>query len=202
MLAIKHQDNDSETRLQYVVCAALEALRADLAATPYRHEDWAGDNADMPRQDIEDFLAATGALIMDFQFSECVGRYHPLLDVVGIRSRAEMKSAEHYYEVCFHELIHWTGSGHRIGRPGVMECGAVSVVAGYREEITACLGAVMLSFWFGISRYQLLIVRHHIMTVASLLNADPATANTAWLQDCIDDAEKAVRYLLDLARQL
>lgn len=76
--------------------------------------------------------------------------YHPVEDFVNMPPIEQHKSAEFYYSVWFHELIHSTGHASRIGRKGIVEPTGFGSELYSEEELVAELGASFLSNIAGI----------------------------------------------------
>ena len=99
------------------------------------------------------------------------------------------KGADHFYNVAFHELIHWTARGSRLDRDLKNRFGSLNYAA---EELVAELGAAFLCAEFGFDGD----LRHagYIGHWIELLKADKRAFFTACSQ-----ASKAVDYLRGLA---
>lgn len=97
----------------------------------------------MPHQQIEDFIAATGA---DIRNGEVAG-YLPGGDYITIPHQMRFAGTdtstptESYYSTVFHELIHWTGHWKRLGRNLSSRFGSADYAM---EELIAELGAAYL----------------------------------------------------------
>lgn len=99
------------------------------------------------------------------------------------------KGADHFYNVAFHEVTHWTGHRSRLDRDLKNRFGSREYAA---KELTAELGAAFLSAEFGFNGD----VRNagYIATWIDLLKSDKRAFFTACSQ-----ASKAVDYLRGLA---
>src|SRR5438445_11883187 len=99
------------------------------------------------------------------------------------------KDADHFYNVVFHELTHWTGHKSRLDRDLKTHFGARAYAA---EELVAELGAAFLSAEFGFDGD----VRNagYIATWIELLKSDKRAFFTA-----CSKASKAADYLRGLA---
>jgi antirestriction protein ArdC len=96
-------------------------------------------------------LAAAEALVMSWVERPRLVHYEqrvyyvPDQDYVNMPRFSSFRSAEHYYQVLFHELTHATGHSRRLNRPDLAENMATKGAAGYaREELTAETGAAIL----------------------------------------------------------
>ena len=104
----------------------------------------------------------------------------------GVRA---FKGADHFYNVAFHELTHWTGHKSRLDRDLKNRFGARNYAA---EELIAELGAAFLCAEFGFDGD----VRNagYIASWIELLKADKRAFFTA-----CSNASKAADYLRGLA---
>jgi antirestriction protein ArdC len=102
---------------------------------------------------------------------------------------AAFKGADHFYNVAFHELTHWTGHKSRLGRDLSRRFGDRAYAA---EELVAELGAAFLSAEFGFDGD----VRNarYIATWIDLLKSDKRAFFTA-----CSKASQAADYLRGLA---
>lgn len=76
--------------------------------------------------------------------------YHPRLDLINMPPKPRFKSAEGYYAVLFHEMVHSTGSENRLNRPGVAEMDYFGSPNYCKEELIAEMGAGYLCGYTGI----------------------------------------------------
>jgi antirestriction protein ArdC len=139
------------------------------------------------RDDLADeFLRATGADIRE-GYGEAY--YAPSRDFITMPAFAAFKGADHFYNVAFHELTHWTGHKSRLDRDLKNRFGSRSYAA---EELIAELGAAFLSAEFGFDGD----VRNagYIATWIELLKADKRAFFTA-----CSKASQAADYLRRLA---
>lgn len=74
--------------------------------------------------------------------------YMPSSDIVRMPAFAQFRSPESYYSVLAHELTHWSGARHRLGRDLV---GRSSTEAYAMEELVAELGAAFTCARLGIA---------------------------------------------------
>src|SRR5438132_12580479 len=96
------------------------------------------------RDELADaFLQSTGADIREGHGEAC---YVPSRDFVSMPAFAGFKGADHFYNVVFHELTHWTGHKIRLDRDLNKRFGTRDYAA---EELVAELGAAFLSAEFG-----------------------------------------------------
>jgi antirestriction protein ArdC len=134
----------------------------------------------------DDFLRLTGA---DIREGHGEAYYVPSHDFISMPAYQAFKGADHFYNVAFHELTHWTGHKSRLDRDLKNRFGARNYAA---EELVAELGAAFLSAEFGFDGD----VRNagYIATWIELLKADKRAFFTA-----CSKASKAAEYLRGLA---
>ena len=134
----------------------------------------------------DDFLRSTGA---DIREGQGEAYYVPSHDFISMPAFQAFKGADHFYNVAFHELIHWTGNKSRLDRDLRNRFGSRNYAA---EELVAELGAAFLSSEFGFDGD----VRNagYIATWIELLKADKRAFFTA-----CSKAYKAAEYLRGLA---
>ena len=143
-------------------------------------------NPDTRDELADDFLAATSAEIREGQGE---AYYAPGADFVSLPGFAAFKGADHFYNVAFHELSHWTGHKSRLDRDLSGRFGKAQYAA---EELIAELGAAFLSAEFGFDGD----VRHagYIASWIALLKSDKRAVFTA-----ASKAQAAADYLRGLA---
>jgi antirestriction protein ArdC len=134
----------------------------------------------------DDFLRSTGA---DIREGHGEAYYVPSHDFISMPAFAAFKGADHFYNVAFHELTHWSGSKSRLDRNLKNRFGSRDYAA---EELVAELGAAFLSAEFGFDGD----VRNagYIAIWIELLKADTRAFFTA-----CSKASKAAEYLRSLA---
>jgi antirestriction protein ArdC len=134
----------------------------------------------------DEFLRSTGA---DIREGHGEAYYVPSNDFVSMPTFAAFKGADHFYNVAFHELCHWTGHKSRLDRDLKHRFGAREYAA---EELVAELGAAFLCAEFGFDGD----VRNagYIATWIDLLKGDKRAFFTACSR-----ASKAADYLRGLA---
>jgi antirestriction protein ArdC len=134
----------------------------------------------------DEFLRSTGADIRE-GYGEAF--YVPSHDFISIPAFEAFKGADHFYNVAFHELTHWTGHKSRLDRDLKHRFGARAYAA---EELVAELGAAFLAAEFSFDGD----VRNagYIATWIELLKADKRAFFTA-----CNRASKAAEYLRGLA---
>jgi antirestriction protein ArdC len=91
----------------------------------------------------DDFLRSTGADIREGHGEAC---YIPSRDFILMPAFVGSKGADHFYNVSFHELTHWTGHKVRLDRDLKNRFGSRNYAA---EELVAELGAAFLCAEFG-----------------------------------------------------
>jgi antirestriction protein ArdC len=139
------------------------------------------------RDELADaFLHSTGA---DIREGHGEAYYVPSRDFISMPAFAGFKGADHFYNVTFHELTHWTGHKSRLDRDLKNRFGSRNYAA---EELIAELGAAFLCAEFGFDGD----LRHagYIGHWIELLKADKRAFFTACGQ-----ASKAAEYLRRLA---
>ena len=91
----------------------------------------------------DEFLRATGA---DIREGHGEAYFAPSHDFISMPAFEAFKGADHFYNVAFHELTHWTGHKARLDRDLKTRFAARNYAA---EELVAELGAAFLSAEFG-----------------------------------------------------
>src|SRR6516164_2147552 len=134
----------------------------------------------------DEFLLSTGA---DIREGHGEAYYVPSRDFISMPAFEAFKGADHFYNVGFHELTHWTGHKDRLDRDLKNRFGSRNYAA---EELVAELSAAFLCAEFGFDGD----LRHagYIGHWIELLKADKRAFFTACSQ-----ASKAVDYLSGLA---
>lgn len=143
-------------------------------------------NPDTRHTLADDFLRSTGVEIRN---GNGEAYYVPSQDFISMPSFEAFKGADHFYNVAFHELTHWTGHKSRLDRDLRHRFGERAYAA---EELVAELGAAFLCAEFGIDGD----VRNagYIQTWIGLLKADKRAFFTA-----CSKAQAATDYLRGLA---
>jgi antirestriction protein ArdC len=134
----------------------------------------------------DEFLRCTGA---DIREGHGEAYYVPGHDFISMPAFGAFKGADHFYNVVFHELTHWTGHKSRLDRDLKNRFGSSHYAA---EELVAELGAAFLCAEFGFDGD----VRNagYIATWIELLKADKRAFFTACSR-----ASQAADYLRGLA---
>jgi antirestriction protein ArdC len=119
----------------------------------------------------DDFMRCTGA---DIREGHGEAYYIPSHDFISMPAFSAFKGADHFYNVAFHELTHWTGLNSRLDRDLKNRFGSRAYAA---EELVAELGAAFLSAEFGFDGD----IRNagYIATWIDLLKADKRAFFTA-----------------------
>ena len=133
----------------------------------------------------DDFLGSIGA---DIREGHGEAYYAPGQDFISLPAFAAFRGADHFYNVAFHELTHWTGHKARLDRDLKWRFGQAAYAA---EELIAELGAAFLAAEFSFDGD----VRHagYIATWISLLRNDKRAFFTA-----ASKAQAAADYLRGL----
>ncbi len=120
--------------------------------------------------------------------------YHPNLDLINLPSKPRFRTAEDYYAVLFHELVHSTGHKNRLNRPGVEEIDYFGSENYSNEELIAEMGAGFLCGFSGIQQARLVENQAAYIQswIARLKN------NKQLLIDAASKAQKAVDYILNV----
>ena len=134
----------------------------------------------------DEFLRSTGA---DIREGAGEAYFAPSRDFISMPAFEAFKGADHFYNVAFHELTHWTGHKSRLDRDLKHRFGERVYAA---EELVAELGAAFLCAEFGFDGD----VRNagYIATWIDLLKADKRAFFTA-----CSKAQAAANYLRGLA---
>jgi antirestriction protein ArdC len=134
----------------------------------------------------DEFLRSTGA---DIREGHGEAYYVPSEDFVSMPAFGAFRGADHFYNVAFHELTHWTGHKSRLDRDLKNRFGGREYAA---EELVAELGAAFLCAEFSFDGD----VRNagYVATWIDLLRADKRAFFTA-----CNKAWKAADYLRGLA---
>ena len=145
-----------------------------------------------PIERAENLFEASGAKILHSD-SEKTPHYSPGFDHVVMPSKDRFESAEAYYDVATHELVHWTGSSKRLDR--LSEITQFGTEAYAREELIAEIGSMFMSAETGIPHN----VERHASYVANwktILTDDKNAVACAAAA-----ASKAVDYVLERERK-
>ena len=120
--------------------------------------------------------------------------YHPSLDLINLPPKPRFRTAEDYYAVLFHELVHSTGHKNRLNRPGVEEIDYFGSENYSTEELIAEMGAGFLCGFTGIQEARLIDNQAaYIKNWISRLKNDKNL-----LIDAASKAQKAVDYILNV----
>jgi len=143
-------------------------------------------NADTRDNLADEFLRSTGA---DIREGQGEAYYAPGADFISLPRFEAFKGADHFYNVAFHELVHWTGHKSRLDRDLRHRFGERAYAA---EELVAELGAAFLVAEFSFDGD----VRNagYIATWIDLLKSDKRAFFTA-----CSNAQAAADYLRRLA---
>lgn len=121
--------------------------------------------------------------------------YHPKLDLINLPPKPRFRSAEDYYAVLFHELVHSTGHRNRLNRPGVEEIDYFGSENYSNEELIAEMGAGFLCGFTGIQQARLIDNQAaYIQNWIARLKNDKNL-----LIDAASKAQKAVDYILNVS---
>jgi hypothetical protein len=170
LVAQPYQRGENETRsLRGGVHAHCCGVRGIIAGKPIRVR-----NPDARDELADAFLHSIGA---DIREGHGEAYYVPSRDFISMPAFAGFKGADHFYNVVFHELTHWSGHKARLDRDLKHRFGSRDYAA---EELIAELGAAFLCAEFGFDGD----VRNagYISTWIELLKADKRAFFTACSQ--------------------
>lgn len=85
-----------------------------------------------------------------------VAAYRPSLDVIELPAMEYFDTVEDYYNTKYHELVHSTGSGSRLNRPGVIDGAKFTSHAYSFEELVAEMGSAYICARAGIDCPQVM----------------------------------------------
>ena len=115
---------------------------------------------------IEDWVEAIRFDAIINHSDEGRAYYRPSTDEITMPRFESFIGPEHYYSTLAHELVHWTGSKHRLERATAAKCVDTATYA--KEELVAELGAAFLCADFGI---EVATREDHLSYLASWLKA-------------------------------
>lgn len=115
---------------------------------------------------IEDWVEAIRFDAIINHSDEGRAYYHPSTDEITMPRFESFIGPEHYYSTLAHELVHWTGSKHRLERATAAK--GVDTATYAKEELVAELGAAFLCADFGI---EVETRDDHVSYLASWLKA-------------------------------
>jgi antirestriction protein ArdC len=145
---------------------------------------------------VEAFVSATGARV---RHGFANARYRLDLDDIEMPSPAwffdspTSSASQSYHAVLLHELIHWSGASHRIGREFGKRFGDRTYAF---EELVAELGAAFLCAAFGISNEPRPDHAAYVRSWLEILGHDTKAIFTA-----ASKAQEAVEYLSAMATE-
>ncbi len=139
-------------------------------------------------RDCDAFMVSTAA---DIRHGEARAYYNSDADYIMLPAWETFKSADGYYGIALHELVHWTGNKNRCNREFGKRFGDRAYAA---EELVAELGAAFMCAEFGYDA----TTQHaaYIQNWISLIKSDSKAFITA-----ASKASKAVEFLRELAIQ-
>jgi antirestriction protein ArdC len=143
-------------------------------------------NPDTRDSVADEFLQATRA---DIREGQGEAYYAAGRDFISMPAFAACKGTDHFYNVIFHELTHWTGHKSRLDRDLKTRFGSHAYAA---EELVAELGAAFLCAEFGFDGD--LWNAGYIASWIEVLKGDKRAFFTA-----CSKAAKAAEYLLGLS---
>lgn len=116
--------------------------------------------------------------------------YDPRADMVSMPDFASFKSPEGFYTTLAHELVHWSGANHRLGRDLKNRFGSEAYAM---EELIAEMGAAFLGAQLGLAIEPRRDHAPYISSWLKVLRDDPRAVITA-----ASKAQIAVNYLIEL----
>jgi antirestriction protein ArdC len=186
------EGDDTSNRLRYIAKAShvFNARQVDGFVPPVpEHPD-----RFLAHQEAEAFIAAVGARI-EHGFREA--RYRHDLDSIEMPMRswfvgsATSSPLDAYYAVLLHELTHWTGPSHRLGRDMGQRFGDEAYAM---EELVAELGAAFACAALGIASEPRPDHAAYVSSWLDVLKRDPRAIFTA-----ASKAQEAFEHLAYLA---
>jgi len=117
--------------------------------------------------------------------------YHPGYDVIRLPNKELFESAEEYYCVLGHELIHASGHPDRLGRDSIVDMCPYGSTGYSKEEIVAEMGVCFLCGYTGIENKTIKNSTAYISGWLQAFNNDKKMVIIAASQ-----AQKAVDYIL------
>lgn len=114
--------------------------------------------------------------------------YYPVQDIIKMPVINHFDTAEAYYSVLYHELVHSTGHQKRLKRPGVVASRTLERYS--KEELIAEIGAAMLCTMTGIEHKTIMNSVAYIQAWASRLEDDPKL-----IVEAAAKAQAAVNYM-------
>lgn len=109
--------------------------------------------------------------------------YWPMMDRVSMPHRRDFHSAEAYYSVLFHELVHSTGHENRLNRKLSGDFGSHAYS---KEELIAEMGATMLCAAHGIEGATIDNSAAYLASWLKVLKSNPK-----WIVSAAQQAQKA-----------
>jgi antirestriction protein ArdC len=146
--------------------------------------------------EVEAFVSAVKA---DIQHGFTSARYRPDTDIIELPEREWFAATEtgpaevNYYAILLHELTHWSGATHRLGREFGKRFGDEAYAF---EELVAELGAAFMCAVFRISTEPRPDHAAYVSSWLKVLNRDPKAIFTA-----ASKAQEAFSYLAYLAEK-
>ncbi|MCJ2130887.1 ArdC family protein [Methylobacterium sp. E-045] len=169
-------DSSRPAGAPFVARAAHVFNVAQVDAAPTRADTPSSDTTILPLPAFDSFVTDTGATIHEGGTRAC---YVPATDTIHMPARATFHSTEGYAGTLAHELVHWTGTPHRLARDLTGRFGARSYAA---EELVAELGAAFILADLGIARIPHPNHAAYCASWAPLLRTDPNALATAATQ--------------------
>ncbi len=119
--------------------------------------------------------------------------YHPKDDFINMPPIKSFGSAESYYAVLFHELVHSTGHESRLNRKEVSEKIVFGSESYSLEELTAEIGACFLKSFSGLPMDDLSQNASYIQNWLSVLRDDKR-----FIVKASSRAQRAVEYIMNI----
>jgi len=117
--------------------------------------------------------------------------FHAEFDIIRLPNKELFESAEEYYCVLAHEIIHSTGHADRLGRDSIIDRCPYGSTNYSKEELIAEMGAAFLCGYAGIANKTIKNSAAYISGWLQAFNNDPKMVIIAASQ-----AQKAVDYIL------
>lgn len=132
----------------------------------------------------------------EVRYSSGKAYYKPSMDYVNMPPLKDFKSAEEFYSVFFHELVHSTGHKSRLNRQGITSTAAFGSETYSREELVAEMGAAMLC---GIARIENSTIENSAAYIASWLKR--LKGDNKLVVQAAAQAQKAADYILGVKHE-
>ena len=196
---VRKDDQDEVEFVRYIARAVFNRDQTD--GPDYNEEGQVATLEDniSPHQKAENLVKASGAVIKIGGQRACytAGGVDEITmpDKHRFTGTDTMTASEGWYSTLLHELIHWTGHGTRLKRPGINDPGRTKSVYAF-EELIAEFGAAFLCQQLGLTST---LRDDHIVYIADWVQA--LKDQPKMLFKAASNAEKATNYLLEIKEE-